>query len=112
MIKPALAILCLAAASAAFAQGGGKPSASAYDMHQMMLNGAHESMGMKPSADLDRDFVVMMRHQHKISVRLAEHEMKHGKDPRARELAKKIAETQKKEMEELDAWLKDRAAAR
>lgn len=112
MLKPALFVLSLAAAAPAFAQGGGKPSASAYDMHQMMLNGAHESMGMKPSADLDRDFVVMMRHQHKISVRLAEHELQHGKDPRARELAKKIAETQKKEMEELDAWLKDRAAAR
>lgn len=112
MIKPALAVLCLSAASAAFAQGGGKPSASAYDMHQLMLNGAHESMGMKPSADIDRDFVVMMRHQHKISVRLAEHELQHGRDPRARELAKKIAETQKKEMEELDAWLKARASQR
>lgn len=112
MLKPAIAVLSLAAATGAYAQASGKPSASAYDMHQMMLNGAHESMGMKPTADIDRDFVVMMRHQHKISVRLAEHEMQHGKDPRARELASKIAETQKKEMQELDAWLKARPAAR
>ncbi len=111
MSKTSLPLLLAAMlALPASAQAPGKPSASAFDMHQMMLNGAHEAMGMKPSADIDRDFAVMMRHQHKISVRIAEHEMQHGKDPAARELARRIAETQKKEMQELDAWLKSRAA--
>lgn len=112
MIRSAITVLSLAAGSLAFAQAPGKPSPSAFDMHQLMLNGAHEAMGMKPSADLDRDFAMMLRHQHKISVRLAEHEMQHGKDPALRELARKVAETQKKEMQELDAWLKGRAAAK
>ena len=102
----------LLAPSTLLAQSPAKPSPAAHDMQQMMLNGAHEAAGFRPSADLDRDFAVMMRHQHKISIRLAEHELQHGKDPKAREIAKKIADAQKKEAAELDAWLKDRPAAK
>jgi uncharacterized protein (DUF305 family) len=96
-------ILC-AAPAVALAQ-----SYASHDMHQMALNGAGEVQGFKPTGDMDRDFAVMMRHHQKIAVRMAEHEMQHGKDPKVKELARRIVETQTKESKELEAWLDSRA---
>jgi uncharacterized protein (DUF305 family) len=92
----------------ALAQATPKPSYAAVDMHQMLLNGAHGAMAMKPSADIDYDFVAMMRQLHKAGVQMAEQEMQHGKDPKAREFARRIAEGQQKQMQEFDEWLKSR----
>lgn len=83
-------------------------SYASHDMHQMVINGSREIQGFKPSGDMDRDFVAMMRHHHQTGVRMAEHEMQHGKDAKAREMARKIAESQKQEIKEFDAWLQAR----
>ena len=103
-IRSLLVLLLLCAApAAALAQ-----SYASHDMHQMVLNGAREVQGFKPSGDMDRDFAVMMRHHQKIAIRMAEHEVQHGKDPKVKELARRIVEAQTKEAKELDAWLDSR----
>jgi len=103
MLTRPLLTLLLCAAPAALAQ-----SYASHDMHQMVLNGAREVQGFKPSGDMDRDFAVMMRHHQKIAIRMAEHEVQHGKDPKVKELARRIVEAQTKEAKELDAWLDSR----
>lgn len=92
----------------AFAQA--KPGDPAMQMHQDMMKGSKQSMAMKPSGDIDRDFVTMMRHHHQTGIRMAEREMKNGKDEQAREFARKIAESQKQEIKEFDEWLKRNGA--
>jgi uncharacterized protein (DUF305 family) len=85
------------------AQDGKKAqSTPSRQMHQSMVKGAKESMAMKPSGDIDRDFVTMMSHHHQTGIRMAEHELLNGKDPQVKELAQKILEGQTQEKKELD----------
>jgi uncharacterized protein (DUF305 family) len=81
-------------------------------MHQMMMKGAKDSMSMKPSGDVDHDFVAMMRQHHQMGLQMAEQEIKHGKDPKAKEFARKVVESQSQEIKEFDEWLKNHVAAK
>ena len=81
-------------------------SGGSMDMHMSMMRGMKEMQGMKMTGDLDYDFAVMMRHHHSQGIQMAERESREGKDEKMRELARKIIEGQKKEVAELDAWLK------
>lgn len=109
---------CLASA---FAVGAALPSASAHDepskggagaggasmeMHKNMMRGMKEMQGMKMSGNMDHDFAMMMRHHHRQGIEMAQHELKHGKDAKMREMAQKIMDNQKKEIAEFDDWMK------
>jgi uncharacterized protein (DUF305 family) len=94
-----------ASTSLSFAQGSSKGAASGADeLHRIMMSSAKESQSMKPSGDVDRDFLTMMRH-HQSGVRMSEVEIRHGKNSAAKALAQKIVEGQKKEIAEIDALL-------
>jgi uncharacterized protein (DUF305 family) len=90
----------------------GMGSGASMDMHHSMMQGMKEMQSMKPSGDMDRDFATMMRHHHQQGVRMAEYELKNGKDKKMRDMAQKIMDTQKKEIAEFDEWLKSNAGAR
>ncbi len=81
------------------------------EMHQSMMRGMKGMQGMKPTGDMDRDFASLMRHHHEQGVRMAEYEIKHGKDAKMREMAQKMMESQKKEIAEFDEWLKSHPAS-
>ena len=66
---------------------------------------------MKPSGNVDEDFVKMMRQHHQTGIRMAEVQMRQGKDEKAKEMAKKIVESQKEEVKEFDAWLSEHGNA-
>ena len=85
-------------------KGGG--SGPAMEMHKSMMKGMKDMQGMKPSGNMDHDFAMMMRHHHIQGIEMAQHELKHGKDAKMREMAQKIVDMQKKEVAELDEWLK------
>ncbi|HEX2831049.1 MAG TPA: DUF305 domain-containing protein [Burkholderiales bacterium] len=85
---------------------GGKGGGSSIEMHQQMMQGMKEMQSMKPTGDFDRDFATMMRHHHQQGVRMAEQELKNGKDKKMRDMAQKIIDSQKKEIAEFDEWLK------
>ena len=52
----------------------------------------------------------MMRHHHESGIRMAEMELKNGKDPEMKRIAQQNIDSQKKEIGEFDRWLKDRKA--
>jgi hypothetical protein len=108
-----LTVLALAVPLPTLGQGKGEakakePSGGSTQMHRDMMKGSEESMSMKSTGDIDHDFVRMMRHHHQMGVQMAEQEIKNGKDPKAREMAQKIADSQKQEIKEFDEWLKSK----
>ena len=90
------------------AKGGGA-SGSSMEMHKNMMKGMKEMQGMKPSGNIDHDFAMMMRHHHQQGVEMAQHQLKHGKDAKMREMAQKIVDSQKREIAEFDEWMKSSA---
>lgn len=53
-------------------------------------------MSMKMSGDTDMDFALMMRHHRQSGVKMAEMELKHGKDAEMKRMAQKIMDSQKR----------------
>lgn len=96
------------ATTLALAQSGAQKSQSSpsMEMHQSMMKGAKDSMAMKPSGNMDHDFVMMMRHHHQMGVQMAEREIRDGKDEKAKEFARNIVKSQNQEIKEFDEWLK------
>ena len=115
-VAAALVIAALSTSSALYAadkseQGHesskkGGMSGGSMEMHKSMMKGMKEMQGMKPSGNMDHDFAMMMRHHHAQALEMAQHELKHGKDQKMRDMAQKIMDSQKKEIAEFDEWLK------
>jgi uncharacterized protein (DUF305 family) len=108
---PAILVLAPIHASGQQAAKNDKSSSPSMQMHQQMMKGSKESMAMKPTGDMDRDFARMMRHHHQMGIQMAEQEMQNGKDPQMKDMARKIAETQKDEVKQFDEWMKGRGAS-
>ncbi|MGE4335213.1 hypothetical protein D3C87_1257160 [compost metagenome] len=75
------------------------------DMRDSMMNMQKRMNAFEASGDPDRDFAAMMRMHHMGAVDMAEFELKHGKDPEMRQMAKEIITAQKSEIAKFDAWL-------
>ena len=84
---------------------GTQDKATSADMRGMMMKGMMEMDAMSMTGDTDRDFAAMMRIHHQGAVDMAEAELHHGKDATMRGMAKKIIDSQKKEIKEFDRWL-------
>jgi len=68
-------------------------SENATAMHKMMAN-----MIIKPTGDIDRDFVEMMVPHHQGAVDMAKAELKYGHNEQLRRLAQEIVVTQQQEI--------------
>ena len=89
----------------------GKGKGHGMDMKSMMTS-MNETMGqMKSSGNIDIDFARMMRMHHQAAVTMAEAELKSGKDPQMRVMAKDIIYAQKKEIAMLDKFLAKRGVS-
>lgn len=81
-------------------------------MNGGMMNGGTMNggmMGQAASGDVDRQFAERMRMHHEGGIQMAEAELERGKDPQMREMARKIIDSQRKEIGQFDQWLdKDR----
>jgi uncharacterized protein (DUF305 family) len=78
------------------------PAAKAnMEAHQKMMDAMN---GMKPTGDADKDFVMMMIPHHQGAIDMAEVELKYGKDPELKKMAKEIIADQKKEIGEMKKW--------
>ena len=84
---------------AAFAVLGGGTAQAAMKTTQQCLPMHH-------SRDADANFIRDMIPHHQMAVDMAEKELKNGKDPKARAMAQKILEAQKKEIVDMKEWLK------
>ena len=70
--------------------------------HMDGMSGMH---GMRMTGDQDYDFAMMMRKHHKMAVRMAEKELKEGKDAGLRAMAQSMLDMQTREAAQLDTWL-------
>ncbi len=122
-MKPAATILGLTLLAACSQQGAPGNGAQPHDAmaHDAMAPAATDSAatrGYKQSmaammaeappytGDADVDFMQQMRVHHAAAVAMARTELAHGKDPKARTLAQAVIDTQQKEIEQIDAWLR------
>ena len=115
-IATAAAIVTLAAAASftplALAQAN-KPHGSAaapmaggmMDMKSMMKENNDKMGAMAMTGNADVDFAMMMKMHHQGAIDMAEMELKHGKEPQMKKLAKDIIEAQKKEIAQFDKFL-------
>ncbi len=69
----------------------------------------HAGMAEIP-ADADVAFMQGMLAHHRGAVEMSEVALKYAKDAQARDLATRVIAAQKAEIEEMEAWLKERGA--
>lgn len=75
------------------------------ELGHVMQKGAQEMQSMKPTGDIDHDFVMGMKKHHQDALAMSKVLLKYGKDPEARQFAQKIVDSQRKEIEEFDRWM-------
>ena len=78
------------------------PAAQAFADANMKM---HKNMTMEFTGNADVDFIRGMVPHHQGAIDMAEIELKYGKDPKARKLAREIIAAQKKEIAFMNAWL-------
>ena len=74
-------------------------------MKQSMMTGMDSMQKMPMSGDTDKDFAMMMKMHHQQAVDMAQIELKDGKSPAMKKMAKQIISAQKKEIAMFDQWL-------
>jgi uncharacterized protein (DUF305 family) len=79
-------------------------------MHSSMMKMNHDMMSAPMNGNPDHDFAAMMIPHHQGGIDMAKLELQCGKDPEMRKLAENIIAAQKKEIEQMRAWLKTDAA--
>jgi uncharacterized protein (DUF305 family) len=76
-------------------------------MHAVM---AKPMPHMNMTGDPDHDFAMMMVMHHKTALDMAQIEVKDGKDAKIKGMAQNIIDSQKKEIAEFEAWMKQHKA--
>jgi uncharacterized protein (DUF305 family) len=72
-------------------------------LHEMMEKSSREMPGMEMTGDVDKDFAKVMAEHHRSGIEMAEVELRHGKDPGLKKLAKQMIESQQKDISVLKA---------
>ncbi|PZO11694.1 MAG: DUF305 domain-containing protein [Burkholderiales bacterium] len=82
-----------------------KGATGAKDMRASMMMGMEDMQKMPMSGDTDKDFAMMMKVHHQQALNMAEMQLKNGKSPEMKAMAKQIIVAQKKEIAQFDKWL-------
>lgn len=93
--------LLIATSGAAFATA----DTGARELRGAIQQSAQSMRAMQATDDVDRDFVTAMQRRHQDSIELARVEVKHGKDPSVRALARELIDKQKRDLDDLERWL-------
>ena len=75
------------------------------DMKGMMKDNNDKMSSMKMTGNTDVDFAMMMRIHHLGAIDMAQAELRDGKDPQMKKMAKAIIAAQKKEIAQFDKFL-------
>ena len=81
---------------------------SGMDMKAMMKDMGDKMSSMEMTGHQDVDFATMMRMHHQGAIDMARVEVKAGKDPTMRKMARAIIAAQKKEIAQMDRFLASR----
>ena len=74
--------------------------------NEVAMNKMMNDMAVKPTGDVDVDFVAMMVPHHQGAIDMAKVELQYGKDPMLKMMAQDIVTSQQKEMDEMKTWQK------
>jgi uncharacterized protein (DUF305 family) len=74
--------------------------------HDAMKKMQKDMTAAAMTGDPDHDFVTMMIPHHQGAIDMAQAELAHGKEPEIRKMAQSIVDAQKKEIGEMQTWLK------
>lgn len=94
-----------ATAASSGMEHGRMPMGNGGDMKSKMDDMQGQMMAMKSTGNPDVDFAMMMRVHHQGAITMAEAQLKDGKDPQMKKMAKNIIAAQKKEMAVFDKFL-------
>jgi uncharacterized protein (DUF305 family) len=83
---------------------GAHPGAS-HELHAVMQKGHEKMSQMKMTGDVDHDFATMMMMHHQGGVEMADIQLAKGASPEMKAMARKIKESQEREIKEFKAWL-------
>jgi uncharacterized protein (DUF305 family) len=97
-------VLSGAALDASAQQAGGTPSASTQAFEQNAANMMKNMSAPPYTGDADADFVAHMIPHHQGAVDQAKVEIKYGKDPKMKALAKNIIKAQEEEIAYMKRW--------
>ncbi len=75
------------------------------DMKGMMKDNNDKMSSLKMTGNADVDFAMMMRAHHQGAIGMAQVELRDGKDPQMKKMAKDIIDAQKKEIAQFDKFL-------
>ena len=85
--------------------GASSTQGGAMDMKGMMKDNNDKMSSMKMTGNTDVDFAMMMRIHHLGAIDMAQAELRDGKDPQMKKIAKAIIAAQKKEIAQFDKFL-------
>jgi uncharacterized protein (DUF305 family) len=86
-------------------QAAGAHTGAAHELHAVMQKGHEKMSQMKMTGDVDHDFATMMMMHHQGGVEMADIELAKGASPEMKAMARKIKESQEREIKEFKAWL-------
>ena len=86
-------------------KAGSSAMSGGMDMKAMMKTHNDKMASMQMMGNTDMDFAMMMRMHHQGAIDMSEAQLRDGKDPQMRKLAKDIIAAQKKEIAQLDKFL-------
>ncbi len=91
-------------------------SAFAHDPSMPATAASHAAASMQGSSmpmtgDADVDFATMMREHHQMALPMARTELRNGKDPAMRRMARHVIDAQTKEIAQFDRWLANHKAS-
>lgn len=69
------------------------------------MSGMDKMQKMPMSGNTDKDFAMMMKMHHQQGVEMVQVQLKNGKSPVMKKMAKKIITAQNKEIAQFDQWL-------
>ncbi len=87
------------------AMSGGGMGMKGMDMQSMMKDNNDKMSSIQMTGNSDIDFAMMMRIHHQGAIDMAQAELRDGKTPEMRKMAKDIIAAQKKEIAQLDRFL-------
>jgi len=74
-------------------------------MDHSKMGGMKGMEGISKTGNVDHDFAANMRMHHQMAVEMSEAHLKSGKDPKMKDMARKIIADQKKEIAMFDQWM-------
>jgi hypothetical protein len=90
--------LCLCSMSAVHAAGPSSDDAAFMTENDASMSKMMKNMDVKPSGNVDEDFVAMMQPHHQAAIEMAQSELRYGHNEQLRHIAQQIISQQQQEI--------------